>query len=49
MKKESLIAVRKSFTNPLVWRAAKELIRRGYKIQDRKRHWNWEWISIEDK
>ena len=48
MEKEEkpLIAVRWAFTNPIAWRGAMELVRWGYKISDRKRHWFWEWIAI---
>lgn len=43
-----IIATRSAFTNPLPWRCAMELLRRGhYRIQDRVRHLTWEWIAIE--
>lgn len=43
-----LIAIRYAFTRPRAWRAAMELVRRGDEIQDRKRHWFWEWIALKE-
>jgi len=42
-----LLATRKAFTNPIEWRAAMELLKRGYSIKDRQRHIFWEWVAIE--
>jgi len=42
-----LIAVRWAFTNPIEWRAANELVRRGkYKRLLNVRHFLWEFIVI---
>jgi len=41
-----LIATRRFFTNPPEWQAAMELLKRGYKVQDRKRYFLWEWIAL---
>jgi len=41
------IIVRRAFTNPIAWRAGKELVRRGsYEVVCRERHWTWEWIAL---
>jgi hypothetical protein len=45
---EPLIATRWAFTNPKSWQAAKELVKRGHYVIDRKRHLFWEWIAIND-
>lgn len=50
MEKETFLVAREAFTNPIEWRAAKELLRRGsYVIEDRVRHFNWEWLAISEK
>ena len=47
---EQFLVVRRSFQNPLPWRAANELLRRNKaKVIDRVRHWFWEWKAIETK
>lgn len=47
--KDTLIVTRKSFEFcKQSWLAALELVRRdSYRIEDRKRHWNWEWLAIK--
>lgn len=45
-QEEVLFACRWAFTYPFAWRAANELIRRGYYVKDRKRHFLWEWVAI---
>ena len=42
------VPVPRTPTNPIEWRAAQELIRRGlWKVVDSKKHWFWEWKAIE--
>lgn len=45
-----MIVVRRAFTNPIEWRAANELIRRGsFFVRNRSRGIFWEWMEIAPK
>lgn len=46
---KDLVAYRTAFTNPIEWKAAKELLKRGYKKTDHVRHFFWEWMAISPK